>query len=125
MAVTLVAARLGAIGGNEIFGQLLGINCAIPIIMVAALMIGRRGGGDKAELRIMRVLFSWRVTWTDSAKYYKDSTWMKVTLSGILVDRSQSSLGNHKLSSRAPSWDISNIFIRDKSYYNPLITQYI
>ena len=41
MAVTLVAARLGAIGGNEIFGQLLGINCAIPIIMVAVLMIGR------------------------------------------------------------------------------------
>ena len=40
MAVTLVAARLGAICGNEIFGQLLGINCAIPIIMVAALMIG-------------------------------------------------------------------------------------
>jgi len=39
MAVTLVAARLGAICGNEIFGQLLGINCAIPIIMVAALMI--------------------------------------------------------------------------------------
>ena len=32
-------------------------------------------------LSIMRVHFSWRVTWTDSAKYYKDSTCMKVTLS--------------------------------------------
>ena len=39
MAVTLVAARLGAILGNVVFGYLVETNCAIPILSVAALLI--------------------------------------------------------------------------------------
>ena len=39
MAVTLAAGRLGAILGQLTFGYLLDINCAVPIIIVAALMI--------------------------------------------------------------------------------------
>jgi len=40
MAITLAAARLGAILGNEAFGQLLDSYCSIPIILVASLLIG-------------------------------------------------------------------------------------
>lgn len=39
MAVTLVAARSGAIVGNIVFGYLLVISCAIPILAIATLMI--------------------------------------------------------------------------------------
>jgi len=39
MAVTLLAARLGAILGNVVFGYFLEINCAIPIMAVAVLLI--------------------------------------------------------------------------------------
>ncbi len=39
MAVTLVTARLGAILGNVVFGYLVEVNCAIPILSVAALLI--------------------------------------------------------------------------------------
>ena len=39
MAITLVAARLGAILGNVVFGYLVETNCAIPILSVAALLI--------------------------------------------------------------------------------------
>ena len=40
MAVTLVAARLGAITGNLVFGYLVESHCATPILMVATLLIG-------------------------------------------------------------------------------------
>merc|ERR1719370_1184639 len=40
MAVTLLAARLGAIFGNLVFGYLVTSHCAIPILMVAGLLIG-------------------------------------------------------------------------------------
>ncbi len=40
MSITLVAARLGAILGNLIFGLLLDVTCAVPILLVAALLMG-------------------------------------------------------------------------------------
>merc|ERR1712098_81012 len=40
MAVTLAAARLGAILGNLVFGYLVETHCAIPILLVAALLVG-------------------------------------------------------------------------------------
>eukprot|EP00092_Neocalanus_flemingeri_P039522 GFUD01043036.1.p1 GENE.GFUD01043036.1~~GFUD01043036.1.p1 ORF type:complete len:573 (+),score=163.98 GFUD01043036.1:56-1774(+) len=40
MAITLVAARLGAILGNLVFGYLVETHCAVPIITVAVLLIG-------------------------------------------------------------------------------------
>ena len=39
MGVTLAAGRLGAILGQLVFGSLLDVNCAIPIVAVAVLMI--------------------------------------------------------------------------------------
>lgn len=42
MAVTLVAARLGAIVGNLVFGYLVESHCATPILMVAGLLFGER-----------------------------------------------------------------------------------
>ncbi len=39
MAVTLIAARLGAILGNVTFGYLVETNCAIPILLVASLLV--------------------------------------------------------------------------------------
>ena len=39
MSVTLIPARLGAILGNLVFGYLVEVNCAIPILSVAALLI--------------------------------------------------------------------------------------
>ena len=41
MAVTLVAARLGAILGNTVFALFLEVQCAIPILMVASLLVGK------------------------------------------------------------------------------------
>ena len=72
MAVTLVAARLGAICGNEIFGQLLGINCAIPIIMVAALMIG--GINTVRIFQTFSILSSRRFTRTHPTQYHSYSS---------------------------------------------------
>ena len=40
MAITLAAARLGAILGNIAFGNLVDVACAVPILLVAALLIG-------------------------------------------------------------------------------------
>ncbi len=40
MSITLAAARLGAILGNIIFGFMLDVACAVPILLVAALLIG-------------------------------------------------------------------------------------
>ena len=40
MAITLAAARLGAILGNIIFGVFVDVICAVPILLVAALLIG-------------------------------------------------------------------------------------
>ena len=40
MAVTLVAARMGAIVGNLVFGYLVEAHCATPILMVAGLLFG-------------------------------------------------------------------------------------
>ena len=40
MAITLAAARLGAILGNLAFGGLVDVACAVPILLVAALLIG-------------------------------------------------------------------------------------
>jgi len=40
MAITLVSARIGAILGNLVFGYLVETYCAIPILMVATLLIG-------------------------------------------------------------------------------------
>ena len=37
---SLAAARLGAILGNIIFGFMLDVACAVPILLVAALLIG-------------------------------------------------------------------------------------
>lgn len=39
MSITLAAARLGAILGNIIFGVFVDVACAIPILLVAALLI--------------------------------------------------------------------------------------
>ena len=39
MAVTLVPARLGAILGNIVFGFAIDVNCAIPILSVASLLV--------------------------------------------------------------------------------------
>jgi len=39
MAVNLAVARLGAITGNVVFGSLIETSCAIPILMVAALLV--------------------------------------------------------------------------------------
>lgn len=39
MAVTLIPARAGAILGNIVFGLALDVNCAIPILSVASLLI--------------------------------------------------------------------------------------
>jgi len=39
MAVSLAVARLGAITGNVVFGSLIETSCAIPILMVAALLL--------------------------------------------------------------------------------------
>ena len=39
MGVTLAAGRLGAILGQLVFGSLLDVNCAIPIVAVSVLMI--------------------------------------------------------------------------------------
>ena len=38
MAVTLITARLGAILGNVVFGYLVEVNCAVPILSVATLL---------------------------------------------------------------------------------------
>jgi len=40
MAITLAAARVGAILGNLMFGYLVEASCAVPIFMVAALLLG-------------------------------------------------------------------------------------
>jgi len=40
IAVTIAAARIGAILGTTVFGQLLYINCAVPLLLVAALLVG-------------------------------------------------------------------------------------
>lgn len=40
LAVTLLAARIGAIVGNVVFGYLVDVHCAVPIFMVAFLLIG-------------------------------------------------------------------------------------
>ena len=40
MAVTLVSARLGAILGNLVFGLFLEVQCAVPILTVASLLVG-------------------------------------------------------------------------------------
>ena len=40
MGVTLAAARLGAILGNLVFALFLEVQCAVPILLVAALLIG-------------------------------------------------------------------------------------
>jgi len=40
MAITLLSARLGAIFGNLVFGYLVESHCAIPILLVAGLLIG-------------------------------------------------------------------------------------
>lgn len=40
MAITLAAARMGAILGNLAFGGLVDVACAVPILLVAALLIG-------------------------------------------------------------------------------------
>lgn len=39
LAVTLLAARLGAIAGNLVFGSLIDVYCAVPMFMVACLLI--------------------------------------------------------------------------------------
>ncbi|XP_042215295.1 synaptic vesicle glycoprotein 2B-like [Homarus americanus] len=39
LAVTLLSARIGAIAGNIVFGYLVDVYCAIPIFMVAALLV--------------------------------------------------------------------------------------
>lgn len=39
MAVTLCVARLGAILGNVVFGYFIEVSCAIPILLVAALLL--------------------------------------------------------------------------------------
>ena len=39
MAVTLTIARLGAILGNVVFGYLIELSCAIPILLVASLLL--------------------------------------------------------------------------------------
>ena len=39
MGVTLAAGRLGAILANIVFGYLINVNCAVPIISVAALLV--------------------------------------------------------------------------------------
>lgn len=41
LAVTLLAARLGAIAGNLVFGSLIDVYCAVPMFMVACLLIGK------------------------------------------------------------------------------------
>ena len=41
MAVTLVSARFGAIMGNLVFALFLDVQCAVPILMVAALLVGK------------------------------------------------------------------------------------
>lgn len=40
MAIILAAARLGAIVGNLVFGSLVDFACAVPILLVAALLMG-------------------------------------------------------------------------------------
>ena len=45
MAVTLVAARMGAIVGNLVFGYLVESHCATPILMVAGLLFGETRQG--------------------------------------------------------------------------------
>jgi len=39
MGVTLAAGRLGAILANIVFGYLINVNCAVPIISVAGLLV--------------------------------------------------------------------------------------
>ena len=39
MAVTLAVARLGAILGNVVFGYFIEVSCAVPILMVAVLLV--------------------------------------------------------------------------------------
>ena len=39
MSITLAAARLGAILGNIIFGVFVDVACAIPILLVATLLM--------------------------------------------------------------------------------------
>lgn len=39
MSITLAAARLGAILGNIIFGVFVDVACAIPILLVASLLM--------------------------------------------------------------------------------------
>ena len=39
MAVSLAIARLGAIAGNVVFGELIESSCAVPILMVAVLLL--------------------------------------------------------------------------------------
>lgn len=46
MAVTLLAARLGAIAGNLVFGSLIDVYCAVPMFMVACLLIGKYMSGS-------------------------------------------------------------------------------
>jgi len=40
MAITLAAARLGAMLGGLMFGLLLDVSCAVPILLVASLLVG-------------------------------------------------------------------------------------
>lgn len=39
MGTTLAAGRLGAILANIVFGYLINLNCAVPILSVAVLLI--------------------------------------------------------------------------------------
>ena len=40
MAITLIAARLGAVLGNVAFGYLVDVACAVPILLVAGFLMG-------------------------------------------------------------------------------------
>eukprot|EP00095_Tigriopus_kingsejongensis_P000777 maker-scaffold67_size430214-snap-gene-1.18 protein:Tk00777 transcript:maker-scaffold67_size430214-snap-gene-1.18-mRNA-1 annotation:"hypothetical protein DAPPUDRAFT_304078" len=58
MAITLVAARLGAILGNVVFGYFVETNCAIPVLAVAILLQGISLVG-RACFRLVGFVLGW------------------------------------------------------------------
>ena len=74
MSITLAAARLGAILGNIVFGVFVDVSCAIPILLVAALLICKPHNLVYFPLNLLinfHLLCSWRFIRIDVTQYYE------------------------------------------------------
>ena len=58
----MLVARIGAIVGQGVFGELLYLNCAVPMLMVAGLLTGQSMGSRQS---IVSHMFS-QAPWAQS-----------------------------------------------------------